>query len=258
MFFRRLFSRSGEFEAYEMFSESHVFLIAACFCFILWAVHKSADMSAKEILKTVRKCSVALWGLEITKIIFNLCIGNGSNFNSYIPLYFCSITLYCSIVSGYGKGRSKRVSDVFLVVGGIVGGVAYIISPCTTAGIYPVFHFITIQSYFLHSIMIYLGILFVSSGYVLLKLKDVVGYSMLVVAFSAVAYVVNYFLGTNLMFVSETFEGTAIDIVYKFNPTLFPLSVTFLQAVPPFFVVFWLTKARQYMLNRKKQFVIHN
>lgn len=258
MFFKRLFAKRGMFEAYKMFSAGHLYLIIVSVCFIGFAVYKSIDMDRERVLKTVRRCSKILWVLEITKIIFNLCIGNAADFNSYLPLYFCSIPLYCTVLSGYSKGVLKRISDVFLVVGGIVGGVAYILSPNTTAGTYPVFHFITIQSYILHSIMIYIGILFVATGYVELKMRDMIGYSMMVVAFSVTAYTVNHFLGTNLMFVSKTFPNTAIDIVYRFNPRMYPVSITFLQAVPPFFVVFFLSKVRAYILSRKRKDALNN
>ena len=237
MFFQRLFSKSGTYEAYKMFSASHFMLLIICAFFIVWALNKSLNMNKDAVLKTVRRCVAVLWILETAKIIFNLYIGNAHNPNSYIPLYFCSIPLYCGILSSYAKGKLRHWGDVFLIVGGITGGVGYMLSPCTTAGIYPVFHFITIQSYVLHSVMIYLGILFIITDYCPLKMKDIFYYSTIVICFSIAAYTINSVLGSNLMFVSETFPGTAIDIVYSFSPALFPVLITFLQAVPPFIVI---------------------
>ena len=99
--------------------------------------------------------------------------------------------------------------------------------------------------------MIYLGILFIITDYCPLKMKDIFYYSTIVICFSIAAYTVNSVLGSNLMFVSETFPGTAIDIVYSFSPALFPVLITFLQAVPPFIVIYGIIKLRNYIISKK-------
>ncbi len=251
MFFKRLFAKSGVYAAYKMYSPAHFMLIMICAAAIFYALYQTRAKTKDEILKTVRKCAIVLWVLEAAKIIFNLCIGNAGNLNTYIPLYFCSITLYACVFSGYCKGFLKRVGDVFLIVGGVVGGCAYILSPCTTAGTYPVFHFITIQSFLLHSIMIYLGILFVITDYAKLSFKDIYYYAPLVVTVSIIAYIINMIFGSNLMFVSQSNPGTIVDVVYKMNPKLFSFSITFWQAVPPFIVIHHLTRL-YYRIREKK------
>lgn len=242
MFFKRLFSKSGVYTSYKMFSASHVFLILVCGAAIIYALYQSKDKSKKEVYKTLRNSAVILWILEVAKIAFNLYIGNAGNLNTYIPLYFCSITLYACIFSGYCKGFIKRCGDVFLTVGGIVGGIAYILSPCTTAGTYPIFHFITIQSFILHSIMIYLGALFIVTDYISLSVRDIFYYAFLVIVVSITAYIINKFFGSNLMFVSKNNPGTIVEVVYNLNPKMFSFTITFWQAVPPFIVIYFISK----------------
>lgn len=249
MFLEKFFAPSGKFTAYEMFSARHFGIIIICFSFITLALYLSRNMNRKNIFKTVRICTAVLWTFEISKIIFNLYIGNAGNPNTYIPLYFCSITLYAGILSSFAKGRLKRVGDVFIMIGGIIGGVAYILSPCTTAGTYPAFHFITIQSFIHHSVMVYLGMLFIVNDYIVLKKKDWVYYTSTVILASITAYVVNMFLGTNLMFVSRTNPGTIVEVVYNISPRLFPVMITFWQAIPPFFAIYYLVKAYKYAKN---------
>lgn len=242
MFFKRLFAKSGVYTPYKMYSASHIFLIIVCAVAIIYALYQSRTKEKSDVYKTVRHLSVVLWILEIAKIIFNLCIGNAGNLNTYIPLYFCSITLYAGIFSGYCKGVLKKTGDVFLIVGGIVGGTAYILSPCTTAGIYPVFHFITIQSFLLHSIMIYLGILFIITDYTKLHARDIVYYTSIVTIVSIIAYIINKIFGSNLMFVSQSNPGTIVETVYNLNPKTFSFTITFWQAVPPFIVIYYISK----------------
>ncbi len=194
-------------------------------------------MKKEAVQRTVRRGTWLLWILECSKIIFNLFVGNGGNPNTYVPLYFCSLTLYSGLAAGYGKGAVKRCGDVFMLVGGLTGGAVYLLFPSTTAGMYPAFHFITIQSYFHHGMMIYLGMLYLYTSYITLERKDIFHYAGLVTAAALIAYVLNLLWESNLMFVSYNFPGTAIDIVYSVSPALFPLHITLWQAVPPFFLV---------------------
>lgn len=247
MILERIFAKSGIFPAYEMFSITHFGFLLICTVLIITALYLSRNMSKKSVLKTVRICTAILWMLEISKIIFNVYVGNGPN--SYLPLYFCSIPLYCGIFSSCANGMLKRTGDVFLLVGGIVGGVAYLMSPCTTAGIYPAFHFITIHSYTHHAIMIYIGILFVIRDYITLRKKDWIYYTSTVVLVSIGAYVVNNFLGTNLMFVSRSNPGTIVEVVYNMSHKFFPVIITFWQAIPPFVVIYWIVKLHKYIKN---------
>ena len=236
--FQYFFSKSGTVEPYTIFSMGHFVLLAICAFFIILFLWKNRYADEKRVLNITRICAVLLWGLEIIKIIFNLVVGNWNDPNSYIPLYFCSIPLYCSVMSGWDKGRVKRVGDVFLTVGGLVGGVGYLLSPNTTAGIYQVFHFITLQSYFLHSVMVFLGALYIVTGYCKLVMADLKYYAGTILLMCVLAYTVNGFLGSNLMFVSQNFPGTPVEVIYNLSPVAFPVSMALIQAVPPFLAVY--------------------
>ena len=236
----KFFSKSGAYTAYEMFSYEHIKILIICTICIVIGLMLSHKMDKKQVHKTIRIYTLVLWTMETGKIIFNLIMG--SNPNSFIPLYFCSIPLYAGIMSSVGKGKIKKTGDVFLAVGGVVGGIAYIISPSTTAGMYPGFHFITMQSFVHHALMVYLGILMLMKEYVQLKLKDWKYYTGIISVVSVIAYGINIVLDTNLMFITRTFQGTAIDVVYKLSPELFPVSMTVIQGVLPYFVVYGVAK----------------
>ncbi len=242
MFLERLFAPSGSLTPYKMFTPEHFVLVVISSLLIVSALYFSRNMTHKKIHKTVIICTLTLWIFETVKIIFNLTTGNAGNPNTYVPLYFCSIVLYAGILASFAKGTPKRVGEVFIAVGGIVGGIVYLFSPSTTAGFFPVVHYITIQSFLHHSIMVYLGLLFVIKDYIVLKKSDWIYYTSTVTIMSVVAYVVNIFLDSNLMFVSKNFPGSALEIIYNFSPTLFPFIVTFVQALPPFWVIYSLVK----------------
>ena len=252
MIFGNFFAKSGTVTPYKMYSPTHFAIIFICVLVISLAVWLFRKAKESDVTKITRICCVALWILEIMKIVFNLAAGNARYPNSYVPLYFCSIPLYCSIMSGWGRGRVKRAGDVFMVVGGMVGGIAYILSPNTTAGIYQAFHFITVQSYILHCIMVFLSILYLITRYCRLKVSDIKYYAGVVVIMCVTAFCVNLMLDSNLMFVSKNFPGTPMEPIYNFSPTLFPLIMTLIQSVPPFIVVYALVSVTEKILIKQK------
>ena len=171
-----------------------------------------------------------------------MAIGNGNNINTYIPLYYCSILLYAGIFSSIGKGTLKRIGDVFLATGGIIGGIIFLILPTTSITTYPAFHYLSLQSFIYHGAMIYLGIIINKSKYIELKMNDIVYYGSLVGIMCLVAFVFNNIFDSNLMFISKDFPNNPITILYKLTGKFFPLIVSLIQIAPPFYTVMGLKK----------------
>ena len=238
----KLFSRRGNFESYQMFSASHIVLVAICLALVLLTLYISRKTREEKVLKTVRICVILLWLLQFSKMSFNYFIEHSRILSHYMPFYFCSIPLFSGLLSSLPKGKLKRYGDVFMLVGGFAGAVGYFLLPSTTAGKYPAFHFITLQSFLHHAIMLYIALLFIKSKYVELKIKDLPSYAITVMLMSVIAYYTNSILGSNLMFVSKNKPGTAIELVYNMSQEWFPFNITFLQAVPPFIIVYLIQK----------------
>ena len=239
---KRLFVPPGTYEPCGLFGVEHLILLLASAALITAALYFSRRMSFPQIRKTIWICTVILWIFEIIKIVFNLIVNGPDEPNHYIPLYFCSLTLYCGFMSAFGKGFVKRCGDTFLAVGSIIGGVMFLLCPNTSLPMYPFFHYITFQSFLYHSIMIYLGILVIMRGYVVLRAKDQIPYGTVVLIVGVVAYLVNSVLGTNLMFVSDNFPGTPLELVYRFTGCLFPLCMILIHIVPPFWVMYGISR----------------
>ena len=113
------FSKSGAVKSYGLFSTAHLILFSVTVLFIVLALIKTRRADEKKILSITRWMAIVLWGLEIAKISFQLITGNAGNPNSYIPLYFCSLPLYCLPLCAWGRGKVRRIGDVFMVIGGI-------------------------------------------------------------------------------------------------------------------------------------------
>ena len=237
------FAPAGKIPPAGAFSPEHLILSALSALAVAVLLRLTRKLSHKKVLTIIRAVSVSLCALEIVKIVFTLKTSSLKDVNSYVPLYFCSITLYAGLMAGFAKGWWKRTGEVFLATGGIVGGIVYLVYPLTSISIYPPFHFITIYSFVLHAAMIYLGLLLLMSGYTKLKHQDIDHFFLIVALVSVLAFTVNINFHTNLMFLSQNYPGTPIEIVYNIFPgLLFPLFMFLFQASAPFYTVFIVYK----------------
>ena len=251
----RLFSKLGEYNACGMFSIGHLILLSVTIVGIVTALHYTLYKGKKEIKNIIKNCTIFLWGLEIIKIVFNLWSGNANNPNTYIPLYFCSLILYTGLMSAFGKGTIKKVGDIFLATGGIIAGASFMLVPLTSLTNYPMWHFISIQSFVLHGTMVYLGVLINLTDYIEYNKSDIKYYFSLIIFLGIIAYIVNLILGTNFMFISQNFPNTPIEIIYNITGSFFPLVMLLGQAILQFYIIYFI---KEKLPNECKEELIEN
>lgn len=237
-------SKPSEYPPCGMFNFRHLTLFIITIIGVIFAVNHTKIKEKSDVKKIIRIITVIVWVLEILKIIFNFIVGNGRNVNKVVPLYYCSLLLYSGLLSSIGKGVIQRVGDVFLATGGIVGGLVFLILPTTSLPEYPMFHFLSLHSFFFHGTMIYLGIIINKFKYIEIKFSDLKYYACLVFVICIAAYIANSICGSNLMFISQDFPGTPITIIYKLTGKLFPIIMSLAQMTLPFLLVYGVLNVR--------------
>lgn len=248
------FAKPGEYEPCKMFSIGHFVLLSITLIVVAIALFFTRKMNKIQTKKILRILIVFLWILEIIKIVFNLLIGNSGNPNNYIPLYYCSLILYAGLLSSFATNKLKKIGDVFISTGAIIGGLFFLFCPNTSLPAYPMFHYISFQSFIFHGIMLYLGLLFNITNYVNLKISDIKYYATLISGISFVSYIVNKKLETNFMFISDNFPNTPVELVYNLTGKFFTIVMIAIQVVGPFYLVYfikWIIK--QFCKNSKKE-----
>ena len=240
-------SRPGEYEACGIFTMKHFILMVITILGVTVALKYTVNKN--NVKKTIRNCTIFVWICEIAIIAFKIAVNGTKDLNQYVPLYYCSLLLYSGIFSSFGKGKLKRLGDVFLATGGIIGGIIFILFPSTSLPTYPMLHLVSIHSFVFHGIMIYLGLLIHLTNYIELEKKDILYYSSLVGGICIIAYVVNQIFGSNLMFISKNFPGTFIEIVYNLMGKFFTAFMILGQMFLPFYVVYGIIK----LLKRNEQ-----
>lgn len=249
-------SKPGEYPPCGMFNFRHLTLFIITIIGVIFAVNHTKIKEKSDVKKIIRIITVIVWVLEILKIIFNFIVGNGRNVNKVVPLYYCSLLLYSGLLSSIGKGVIQRVGDVFLATGGIVGGLVFLILPTTSLPEYPMFHFLSLHSFFFHGTMIYLGIIINKFKYIEIKFSDLKYYACLVFVICIAAYIVNSICGSNLMFISQDFPGTPITIIYKLTGKLFPIIMSLAQMTLPFLLVYGVLNYNYYISKILKKYCI--
>jgi hypothetical protein len=229
----------GVYEAGGLISWGHVILLGTTIFCVYKALNRTLMYSFVEIRHIIRVLSVLLCALECCKIAFHFAAGNGDDLNTWVPLYFCSIGMFAGLLSGFATGALQHIGDVFLATGGLIGGICFLLYPSSSLMIYPSYHFLSIHSFLYHGVLTYMGILINRSGLYQLKMDDLKVYAMYVLGFCALAWIINANKGTNLMFISETFRGTFLDLCWKVFGKLYTPMLIVIQMTVPFLVIAW-------------------
>lgn len=233
-------AKQGEYAACGIFTIGHFILMALTIIGIIIAL--KCTINKKDIHKIIKRCTIIIWILEAIIIAFKITKNGTSNLNDYVPLYYCSLLLYAGLLSSFGKGKLKRVGDVFLATGAIAGGIIFILFPSTSLPTYPTFHLVSIHSFLYHGIMVYLGLLINLTHYIELRKQDIIYYSSLVGIICTIAFAVNNISGSNLMFISENFPGTFIEMMYNLTGSGFSIIMILAQMFLPFYFMYGTIK----------------
>ena len=246
-----MFSNIGEYEPCGIFTTDHFILIGITIISIIIALKFTSNKSKEKVHSIIKKITIIMCILEVVKISFNLQQNSFRDVNTYMPLYYCSILLYAGLLSSFGKGALKRAGDVCLATGSVIGGIVFIIYPSTSLPMYPAFHFLSIHSFLFHDTMIYLGILINKTQYIELEQNDIKYFASVIGIMSIVALIINKLFNGNLMFISNNFPGTPIEILYDITNggIMYTLIMVLAQMTLPFYITYVIIKKIQSVRN---------
>lgn len=245
------FSKIGAYPAAGMFSISHLILFLITVFLITISLIYTVKKK-KDVLKIIRILTIIAWIIEIINIIFKFRNNGAQAINSYVPLYYCSLFLYASILSAFCKGNLKRVGDVTVLVSGLAGGTVFLIYPSTSLTDYPAFHLVSISSFLYHGIMTYISVLMICTNYIKIDKKDICYYIPIVTIICIVSYTINYFTESNLMFISSRFPYPPMDYIYDTTGKFYPLVTSLAQITLPFYFMYGVLYIVNKIRNKKE------
>lgn len=233
-----------------MFTLWHFVVIGIFAICMIIAVHYTKHMEQKSVEKLILIVAIVASVMEIVKIIIK--IYKHSSLNGWVPLYFCSLFLYASWFAVCKNQFIKNMGYSFLVCGGIVASLCYVIFPTTSLLLYPVWHPATIHGFVYHWLMMYVGIMVAVSGLYRPKAKDFGSYFLFTTFFTVLAVVLNHFTGANLMLISKPFGIPLFYDLYNISPVLFSFIIFLAQSVALFWAVYGFFRLKQSKLQRKQ------
>ena len=121
--------------------------------------------------------------------------------------------------------------------------------------LYPLFHYISIQSFIYHGAMVYIGIIVNRSKYIEIKSKDIIYYSSMLFIMCLAAYIINVNYDSNLMFISKDFPGSPVSILFRLTGKFFTPIVSLIQMTLPFYTILGIKKLVEKIkrLNSKEE-----
>lgn len=234
----------------------HFILMGITFLGIIYVLKKTENKNEKQVYNIIKALTIIIWILEIVKITISIAQNSIHALNTYLPLYYCSMLLYAGLMSSFGKDKIKRIGDVFLATGGIVGGIIFILFPTTSLPTYPAYHFFSIHSFIFHGAMVYLGLLINKTQYIKIELEDIKYFFGLVGVLCIIAIFINKKFNMNFMFISQNFPNTPIEIIYKLTKGswLFTAIMALVQMTTPFYIGYYLNKKYYTLIKNKKNY----
>ena len=153
------FAPLDAYPAAGMFTTPHLISLVVCLIILLVALKASLKKSWEQVMKLTRVIAIVVTILEGVKIAYNFYYGY-TWLDAWFPLSFCSLFIYATWFSGFGKGTIKKVGNAFIVMGCLLGGIGFLLLPTTSLMRYPIWHFLCLYSLFFHMLMIYLSVLY--------------------------------------------------------------------------------------------------
>lgn len=217
----KFFAPAGKYPAVGMFSLTHIIALFLFLAIIALMVYVSRNVTNHGLLVITRTLAIVVTILEIIKISYNLYYGY-TWLDAWLPLTFCSLFIYALWISGFAKGKIKTFSDSFIVGGCVICGLAFLIMPTTSFMTYPMLHYLPIYSMVYHSMMMYLGLIYLYKRVFIPNRSHYKYYTIFCGCGMLLAIVVNLIFNCNMMFLMEPYN---IPV-----PFLKPLAENFLPA----------------------------
>lgn len=246
-----------------MFSPTHLIFTVICLVAIFFAVTRSRGMTEKQLDNIVLRIAIVTTCLELGKIIFNW-VNGGFTPNHWLPLTFCSFAIYSYWMIAFGNKEVHEMGKGYIVGGGIIAGLTFLVLPMTSVSTYPMFHYLSCYSMIFHSLMMYVGLSYLINGYYVFDLK--IGYRkylQFTLPACLLALTVNIVYGffdsvqnCNMMFLSDPYRLVNIlpfvKSVYDAAPFFYSLGVLAVYLTIPFFLPYGVCRLTKWTVDRKK------
>lgn len=239
-----IFAPEGMYPPAGMFTIPHLVSLFICLVMIVCSILLFKNISIEQLKKQTFKIAITITILEIIKITYKfvVCDYKFTDFNHWVPLYFCSIFIFASWFSLSKNKFISRMGTAFITCGCLTGGLSFLIVPTTSLQMVPIWHFLSIHSMTFHSLMVYLGFMYIYKGF--FNKNSFKYFLICFIVFLTPSLIMNQIFHCNLMLVREPFNMPfkIVDIIYENVPWLYPLLASLVYIFVPYSISYLINK----------------
>lgn len=190
----------------DLYSLPHIIYIALAFVSVIVFAIVFRNAKHKRIDIFLKVLSILMVVFEVTKITWesywDISTGRGFNYGGIIPLYTCSLFIYCLLFAAWGKGKSRDYSLAFIGTISMVSGAIGVVQ-CNGLNWYPFWTFGGWYSLMFHYLMFATGMLILACKFKKLEWKDIVRGWIPMAILSIAAIPASYEYGADYMQIRE-------------------------------------------------------
>ncbi len=243
----------------DLFSIPHIIFIILSLILVPTICILLRKTDHNKILIFLKIFSIVMVVLELTKIFWesywDISTGRGFNYGGILPLYTCSLFIYCLLFSAWGKGKPKDFSLTYIGTISMLSGLIGLIQ-CNGLNWYPFWTFGAFYSMFFHLSMFAVGTFILVTGYKKLEWKDII-FGWIPMLFLALAALpANYEYGADYM---QIYEGSGIPLFSTLSDKLASVNLRWIFSLIMLAaymilsgVVVCIYKLIQYLINKKQ------
>jgi hypothetical protein len=231
--------RVGGIFSFEHFLLTFIFLTLGFFG--LYGIQK---LKLNQRFLLFRWLSIFLVFMEVTRMLWNYLAADGWYAKDVWPLYTCGIFVFLFPFYAFNT-RGKIFAEGFIKLGAFPSGVLFMLFPSTGIGMFPLWHYNTIQSAVMHTVMAMIGGYLLFDRELRFQKRDLVNAFAIITIFTLVSWVYNSFdSNTNFFFIASPLEGTPLMILYNlFDQPGYAISI---------YVIHLLVGCLMYLYHQKK------
>lgn len=252
IFFQQFWAPRNDYDPVGMFTQGHMFLLLICLGILGILLYASRKITKSNIEKATKILAIVMVTLEGIKICYSFYWGY-TWLSAWFPIAYCSIFMYALLLRGYGKGKFRAIGDAFLAGGCIIGGTAFLLFPSTSLMMYPVFHYQCLYSMFFHTLMIYMGIMYIWKMDIKFNKEGYKEYCKIYLFFGVIAVVLNTIFDSNLMLLKKPFKIPVLFVhkLFMDAPWVYTIFVFLVYLFAPYWITAYFAKIIKKRRNKK-------
>lgn len=234
-----------------MFGMPHVISVFLFIALGILALRLTRNFDKERVRGLHLIVAILITAMEVCKI--SLRIYKGQSYDSWVPLYFCSLFIFALWLSLLKNEHLCRMGYAYMTMGGIVASVGFTLYPSTSFGMYPWWHPSVAYSFIFHFAMFVLGVLALTKGVYKPRKQDGLLYFIFIISACIPSVFINNSVNTNCMFLRHPFKLPLLQELVDFSPVLYIAVMALLQSVAIFWGCFGIYSFIKTKMEKKRE-----